>query len=571
MTSFPPIQTTDSGTSQYMIIPGGYIGTEAVQVNGLNYLVMIPGNTAHTIQRQVQAAGVSDFLRPEQASREADKLSPAQPPMPETDNEPAGLNIKRKTDETRHELSGQVSRPAVDRMSQSPAKQKCPIPNWWRYKFLSEDELIKLKKELNQPEDKRKSDTELAILFNQKETTIRRHRENLGISTNPAKKKKCVFLQPQEELDLTEELENVYGDFLSKQAEQELSQRFGQTMSAINDRWRRMKRSPEMVLELKKKLRIAIKLGNEFKMRMNDGSTTKSLKLLAKEYNLSEKAVEKRWERFKKKAQIKPAEPAKSVPETTAKGAAKPEVVQFNDFDYEVKKPEETPHTNQRQDQAAGVSDSRRPEKASREADKLSPAQPPMPETDNEEPAGLKRKPDDKQDELSKPEEPPKRRRKFLSGQELKELFKDFSMPKNERLSNAELSEKYGQAESTIRKRRGKFENFKTTASKRKCMYLPPEKKSDLTQENEFKEMTAVPAKSAPVSVIFDNRAAEPAKSAPVSVIFDNRAAEPAKSVPETTAKGAAMTGVPSWMRVMFGSWKSDSETTAKGAAEPTK
>ncbi len=211
MTSFPPIQTTDSGTSQYMIIPGGYIGTEAVQYNGLNYQLKTPGNTAHTNQRQDHAAGVSYFRRPVQASREADKLSPAQPPMPETDNEPAGLNMKRKTDDNQDELS----RPKGKRT------------------FLTGKQLIELMKDLEKPENERQSDTELAIKFGQAETTIRKQRNKMRILMNPDLKKKKTYLTPAKQLDLMNDLEKTGND---RSSNEELAQKFNQTADSIRSR-----------------------------------------------------------------------------------------------------------------------------------------------------------------------------------------------------------------------------------------------------------------------------------------------------------------------------------------------
>ncbi len=276
MTSFPLIQTTDPGTSQYMIIPSGYIGTEAVQYNGLNYQLQIPGNTAHTIQRQDQAAGVSDFLRPEQASREADKLSPAQPPMPETDNEPAGLNIKRKTDDNQDEL-------------ESPKKRHNP---------LSKEEPEEMRLESDKPENK-----------------IRKQRNKTGIFKKPASKKKLVRLPPKRELELTEELK-MTGNM---RPVKELAQSYGQSESTIYHRISRMRKSPQLEVKLKNK----VNLENEFMKRVA-GTAMKSLRQLAGESNLTYPAVKNRWRRWHENKQKKPAKPPKSVPGTTGKGAVKP-------------------------------------------------------------------------------------------------------------------------------------------------------------------------------------------------------------------------------------------------------
>ncbi len=299
MTSFPLIQTTDPGTSQYMIIPGGYICTEAVQVNGLNYLVMIPGNTAHTIQRQDQAAGVSDFLRPVQASHEADKLSPAQPPMPETDNEPAGLKRKRKTDDNQDELS------------RLPRKQ---------LKVLSEKELEELRSAFNQPGNERRSDTELAVRYGVAENTIYKYRNKMKIFKEPASEKKHVFLPPEKELELMEELEKT-GNMPS--SIEELADKYGQCTLTMRKRIIKIKHSPQLAVELKKReLQRRINVENEFK-KIADGTAKKSIREIGKEFGLRDPEVEGQWRKWRKKTQIKPAEPAKTVPGTTGKEAAK--------------------------------------------------------------------------------------------------------------------------------------------------------------------------------------------------------------------------------------------------------
>ncbi len=295
MTSFPPIQTTDSGTSQYMIIPGGYIGTEAVQYNGLNYQLKTPGNTAHTNQRQDHAAGVSYFRRPVQASREADKLSPAQPPMPETDNEPAGLNMKRKTDDNQDELS----RPKGKRT------------------FLTGKQLIELMKDLEKPENERQSDTELAIKFGLCENTVYKRRTKMGIYKVRGK---SVRLPLAKELELTEVLEKPEND---RPSYEELAQQFNQTAISIRKRSIRMKRSPQLAVAQKRKLQERINVENEFKKKV-DGKEKKSLKQLAGELNLTKREIMNLWRMWRRRTQKEPAEPAKTVPGTTGKGAAKP-------------------------------------------------------------------------------------------------------------------------------------------------------------------------------------------------------------------------------------------------------
>ncbi len=299
MTSSPPIQTTDSGTSQYMIIPGGYIGTEAVQYNGLNYQLKTPGNTPHTNQRQDHAAGVSDFHRPVQASREADKLSPAQPPMPETetDNEPAGLKRKRKTDDNQDELSS------------LPRKQ---------YNALSEKKLEELRLAFNQTGNERQSNIKLALRFGVTESTIYKHRKKMTKFKKPASKKKPVFLPPKRELELTEELEKTGNMRLPIE---ELAHKYGQSSETIRRRITKIKESPQLAVELKRKLQKRINVENEFKKKA--ACNTKSLRKIGKEFGIGLSAMQTRWKRWIKKTQIKPAEPAKTVPGTTGKEAAK--------------------------------------------------------------------------------------------------------------------------------------------------------------------------------------------------------------------------------------------------------
>ncbi len=298
MTSFPPIQTTDSGTSQYMIIPSGYIGTEAVQVNGLNYQLKIPGNTPHTIQRQDQAAGVSDFHRPVQASREADKLSPAQPPVPETDNEPNGLNMKRKTDDNQDELS---------------------VPPRKKYNALSEKKLAELRRELNQSGNERHSDSKLALRFGVTESTIYKQRCKMANFKEPASRKKPVFLPPEKELKLTEELEKI-GNM--RPPLEELAVKYGQSSHAIRRRLTKMTESPQLAVKLKSELQQRINLENEFK-KITDGTSRKLIRQISYNFGLKSTVVESRWRKWLKRRQIKPAEPAKTVPGTTGKEAAK--------------------------------------------------------------------------------------------------------------------------------------------------------------------------------------------------------------------------------------------------------
>ncbi len=291
MTSFPPIQTTDSGTSQYMIIPSGYIGTEAVQVNGLNYQLKIPGNTPHTIQRQDHAAGVSDFYRPVQASREADKLSPAQPPMPETDNEPAGLKRKRKTDDNQDELS------------RLPRK---------KLKVLSEKEQEKLRLAFNQPENERQSDTELAFRFGVAESTVYKQRCKMTECKKPAPKKKHIYLPPEKELEQIEELEK-FGNM--RPPFEEMADKYGQCSCTIRKRINKIKESTQRVDDLKNK----VNLENEFKKKA-DGNSKKTIREIGEQFGLKLPTVTSRWRRWLKRTKIKPA---KTVPGTTGKEAAK--------------------------------------------------------------------------------------------------------------------------------------------------------------------------------------------------------------------------------------------------------
>ncbi len=298
MTSFPAIQTTDSGISQYMIIPGGYICTEAVQVNGLNYQLKIPGNTPHTIQRQDQAAGVSDFYRPVQASSEADKLSPAQPPVPETDNEPAGLKRKRKTDDNQDELS------------RLPRKQ---------YNALSEKKLEELRLAFNQTGNERQSDIKLALRFGVTESTIYKHKKKMTKFKKPASKKKPVFLPPKRELELTEELEKT-GNM--RPPIEELAHKYGQSSETIRRRITKIKESPQLAVELKRKLQKRINVENEFKKKA-DGTSKKSIREIGKKFGLKDPKVDGRWRRWRERTRIKPADPPKTVPGATGKEAAK--------------------------------------------------------------------------------------------------------------------------------------------------------------------------------------------------------------------------------------------------------